>query len=181
LDEIVDLLFSTTADIRQEQVTEAESAAEAVGDEEHKPKFTPVAFHDACVRRLEKALGSPLVKRSRATFTAPDESLRVICAVSREHTRGGVASYWFAFHPHQAEYLAGSQHSYAAFGCGSEERLLLIPYTDFASWLDGMNETANEDRSYKHVSISCTDDRFELIRRQGWARIDLTHYLVTGQ
>ena len=94
--------------------------------------------HDACVRRLEKALGTPLVKRSRATFTAPDQSLRVICAISREHVRGGTHSYWFAFHPHQAEYLADSERSFVAFGCGSEQRLLMIPYTEFALWLEGM-------------------------------------------
>lgn len=133
LDEIVDLLFSTTADIRQDQVAESASAGEGEDDEERKPKFKPVAFHEACVRRLEKALRISLVRRSRATFAAPDDSVRVICSISREHVKSGAPSYWFAFHPHQAEYLAGAKHGYTAFGCGSEERLLLIPHTEFVS------------------------------------------------
>ena len=185
LDEIVELLFSTAEDIRQEQVVEddvseedADEDDEGLAASDRKPKFVPVAFHDACIRRIEKVLGTPLLKRSRATFFAPDKNLRLICAVSREHARSGTLSYWFAFHPHQAEYLAGSDRSYVAFGCGSEHQLLLIRYAEFAPWLDGMNETTTKDRTYKHVSIYRVGNRFELARRQSYPRIDLTPYLV---
>jgi len=184
LDEIVELLFSTAEDIKQEQVVEDEVSEEDEHDQpdglatDRKPKFVPVAFHDACIRRIEKVLGTSLLKRSRATFIAPDQNLRLICAISREHVRSGTHSYWFAFHPHQAEYLSGSETSYVAFGCGSERHLLLIRYTEFAPWLEGMNETTTKDRTYKHVSIFRVADRFELVRRQGYPRIDLTSYLV---
>jgi hypothetical protein len=184
LDEIVDLLFSTAEDIKQDQVLDElleESGGEEhdEGDDSHKkPKFVPVAFHDACIRRIEKVLSTSLLKRSRATFEAPDQNLRLICTVSREHVRGGTHSYWFAFHPHQAEYLKGTDLSYVSFGCGSEHDLLLIRYTEFASWLEGMNETTTKDRTYKHVSIFRIGAGFELVRRQGWPRIDLTPYLV---
>lgn len=180
LDEIVDLLFSAAEDLKQEQVLEGDNVD--VEDEEHaegrKPKFVPVAFHDACVRRIENTLGTSLVKRSRATFASADQALKVICAVSREHARAGNPSYWFAFHPHQSEYLADTDRSYVAFGCGSEQQLLLIPYEEFALWLEGMNETTTRDRTYKHVSISRSDRSFELVRKQGWPRVDLTPYLV---
>ncbi len=185
LDEIVELLFSTAEDIKQEQVVEDQVSEEDEHDEhdefattDRKPKFVPVAFHDACIRRIEKVLGTSLLKNSRATFIAPDKNLRLICAISREHVRSASHSYWFAFHPHQAEYLSGSDKSYVAFGCGSEHQLLLIRYTEFAPWLDGMNETTTKDRTYKHISIFRIADRFELVRRQGYPRIDLTPYLV---
>ncbi len=71
---------------------------------------------------------------------------------------------------------ASSPH--VAFGCGSEHQLLLIRYTVFAPWLEGMNETTKNDRTYKHISIFRVNDRFELVRRQGYPRIDLTAYLV---
>lgn len=185
LDEIVELLFSTAEDIKQEQVGADEVLDEHEEDEpdahvtaDRKPKFVPVAFHDACMRRIEKVLHTSLLKRSRATFTAPDKDLRLICAISREHVRSGTHSYWFAFHPHQAEYLADGAESYVAFGCGSEHQLLLIRYTEFAPWLEGMNETTKNNRTYKHVSIFRFANSFELVRRQGWPRIDLTPYLV---
>jgi hypothetical protein len=185
LDEIVELLFSTAEDIKQEQAVEDDvleadehDASDRIEAVDRKPKFIPVAFHDACIRRIEKVLGTSLLKRSRATFSAPDQDLRLICAISREHVRGGTHSYWFALHPHQAEYLSGRVNSYVAFGCGSEHQLLLIRYTEFAPWLDGMNETTTRDRTYKHVSIFRIADGFELVRRQGYPRIDLTRYLV---
>ena len=183
LDDIVELLFSTAEDIKQEQVV-ADEISEADDDDheqdadtERKPKFIPVAFHDACIRRIEKVLDTTLLKRSRATFAAADRDLRLICAVSREHVRGGT-SYWFAFHPHQAEYLSESSDSYVAFGCGSERQLLLIRYTEFEPWLQGMNETTTKRGTYKHVSIFRVNNRFELVRRQGLPRIELTSYLV---
>jgi hypothetical protein len=182
LDDIVDLLFSTTEDIKQDQVSVADSAALSDTDEDEgkdrKPKFTPVAFHDACIRRLEKVLGTHLIKRSRTAFASSDRPIRVICAVSREHARSGSRSYWFAFHPHQEEFLRGAKETYAAFGCGSESQLLIIPFTEFSKWLVGMNETSNEGRSYRHVSISRTQNRFELVRRHGFPRIDVTQYLI---
>jgi hypothetical protein len=182
LDDIVELLFSTAEDIKQEQVvadeiTEANDDHEQGADTSRKPKFVPVAFHDACIRRIEKVLDTTLLKRSRATFAAADRDLRLICAISREHVRGGT-SYWFAFHPHQAEYLTKSRDSYVAFGCGSEQQLLLIRYSEFEPWLQGMNETTTRRGTYKHVSIYRMNNRFELVRRQGWPRIELTSYLV---
>ena len=60
LDEIVDLLFSTAEDIKQEQVIESEpeEEEETVRPTDRKPKFVPVAFHEACIRRIEKEIGN---------------------------------------------------------------------------------------------------------------------------
>jgi hypothetical protein len=174
LDEIVDILFSTAEDIKQEEempeeVEEGEAA-------ERKPKFTPVAFHDACVARIQKLFTRTLLKRSRATFSSADGTLALICAVSKEHNNRGQLSYWFAFHPHQKEFLESAQDAYVAFGCGSEDHILLIPFADFAPWLEGMNVTQREDRFYWHVSIFREDEKFILHRKREEPRIDLTSY-----
>ncbi len=178
LDDIVDILFSTAEDFKEAQISGSEIDADP--DSLRKPKFTPVAFHAACIERVEHAIRASLVKRSRATFFSPDRPLHVICAVSREHILSQAANYWFAFHPHQQELLREKAESYLALGCGSAERLLLIPFVEFEKWLGGMNETIAEDRSYKHISVSRLDDRFELIRRQGVPRVALTKYFLTG-
>jgi hypothetical protein len=181
LDEIVDVLFSTAEDIKQEDEVPAEVEDEDTVAEQ-KPKFTPVAFHDACVARIEKHLAKTLLKRSRATFSSADEFLALICAVSKEHSGRGQTSYWFAFHPHQKEFLESAQEAYVAFGCGSQERILLVPFADFASWLDGMNVTQREERFYWHVSIFQENDKFVLHRKRGQPRIDLTpHFLPENQ
>jgi len=181
VDGIIDLVFFTTEDVKQEEemaeeVTEDDSETYA----ERMPKFKPVSFHDACAERIQVHLGKSLVRRSRAIYTSPDGSLAVVCAVSREHeNNAGARSYWYAFHPHQKETLEKADERYVAYGCGSDKQILLIPYDKFIGWLDGMNVTKGEDRFYWHVSIFKQDDRLMLHRRRGYERVDLTPYLLS--
>jgi hypothetical protein len=107
LDEIADILFSATEEIKQEAVTPEEGEV-IVHKESKEPKFTPVAFHDACISRIQAILGGPLVKRSRAQYSSPDKSIIVNCSVSKEHPPDTHPNYWFAFHPHQREASKGS-------------------------------------------------------------------------
>jgi len=175
LDEIVEIAFSAVEEAKQEA-----EAEEAEVDSPEK-KFTPVAFHEQCVARIEKALGCTLVKRSRASFSSPDKKTAVVCAVSRTYQRGGGYGYWFAFHPHQKEFLESAERGLVAFGCGSSNTLILIPIDEFATWLEGMNTTEKENRFYWHVHISRADDQFRLNRRKDVPEIDLTSYLLTGE
>jgi hypothetical protein len=182
LDDIVDLVFSTAEDVKQDELVDdavQDSREEgAVGSTVEGPKFVPVAFHEACVARIQNKLHVPLVRESRATFATPDKAVAVVCIVSKEHDPNGTPGYWFAFHPHQKQTLESSPTAYVAFGCGSPSRLLLIPFENFAEWLGGMNITERPDRMYWHVKIGRDGDRFVLGRRTGMARIDLTQYLI---
>jgi hypothetical protein len=175
LDEIVDLVFSTAEDVKQEDLAEVEDVETT--DRRHEPKFVPVAFHEACVARIQTALRSPFVRESRATFRSPDGVTTLVCAVSKEHDRAGFHGYWFAFHPHQRATLQNAQQAYVAFGCGSPEQVLLIPFDHFESWLDGMNVTEREDRMYWHVKIALDGKRLSLIR-SGVSRIELNEFLI---
>jgi hypothetical protein len=177
LDDIVELLFSTASEVKQEEIEPDESEPD-LSDRKREPKFIPVAFHEACVARIEIALGTPLVRESRATFRSPDRSLLLVCAVSKEHDRAGFHGYWFALHPYQREMLRSLSNAYVAFGCGSPNDVLLIPAGGFDKWLDGMNVTQRGDHMYWHVKIAREGERLALAR-PGVARIDLTGYLVT--
>jgi len=185
LDDIVDLVFSTAEEVKQEDEL-VESSLEDVredagsGSQDGGPKFVPVAFHEACVARIQTALHVPLVRESRATFATPDRAIAVVCIVSKQHNQTGTPGYWFAFHPHQKLSLQSAPTAYVAFGCGSPDQLLLIPFDVFAGWLDGMNITERPDRMYWHVKIGRDGARFILGRRTGMPRIDLTQYLITG-
>lgn len=178
VDEIIELVFSTAEDIKQE-----ERAPEGVKKQERaerqEPKFVPVSFNEACAERIEKVLGRTLIKRSRATFSSPDESLALVCAVSREYDEGAGKGYWFAFHPHQKERLDRSTEPYVAFGCGSPQKLVLMPLNKFAPLLGGMNQTHLEGgRSYWHVQIYDEGGRLILQRKKGEGRPDITEYLI---
>jgi hypothetical protein len=176
LDEIADILFSAAEDIKQEEVATEEVAVDKKSKE---PKLTPVAFHDACISRIQVFLREKLLKRSRAQYSSPDKSVIVNCAVSKEHNPETTPSYWFAFHPHQKEMLNSAPKSYVAFGCGTSKRVLLIPFSDFEPWLEGMWTTQKDDRYYWHVVIYRKGDKYSLHRKKGEKTIDLTPYLLT--
>ena len=100
--------------------------------------------------------------------------------VSKEHDADTTPNYWFAFHPHQREALESARTGYAAFGCGSSKRIVLIPIQDFEGWLEGIwRTTRKDDRFYWHISIYRNGDKYMLHRKKGAKNIDITSYLIT--
>lgn len=114
----------------------------------------------------------------RTTYASADGSVVVVCAVSRPHGSQSAPSFWYAFHPHQKESLQTGKENFVAFGCGSEDNVLLIPSADFSSWLPGMNKTEKSDRFYWHVKITNEDGKYVLRRKKGFERVDLTPHLL---
>ncbi len=170
LDPIVEIAFAAVEDIKKE--------SEGQGDDENlkEKKFTPVAFHDECITRIEKHLNKTLVKNSRASFKTADESTRVLCAVSRYHERA--KSYWFAFHPHQDEFLTSAGQAFVAFGCGDADTLFLIPFVEFKPWLDYFSKTELPDRFYWHVKIRKAGKSYIMTGRAGTKDFDITKYKI---
>lgn len=170
LDPIVEIAFAAVEDIKKE--------SEGEGDDENlkEKKFTPVAFHDECIARIEKRLDTTLVKNSRASFRTADDSTRVLCAVSRYHERA--KSYWFAFHPHQDDFLTSAGQAFVAFGCGDAETLFLIPFVEFKPWLEYFNKTELPDRFYWHVKIRKAGKSFFMTGRAGTKDFDITKYKI---
>ncbi|MDZ4818323.1 MAG: hypothetical protein SGJ20_05055 [Planctomycetota bacterium] len=180
LDEIVELVFSTAEDAKQvDDILETDDDQLVVESAKAtETKFAPVAFNALIAENVSRHLGTPLLKRTRALFSSPDESVRVVCAASRAYTGKAQQNYWFAFHPHQKEALEGAQRGFAAFGCGSPMNTFLIPMETFNGWLEGMNMTLKEERPYWHVQIYEEDGKPTLVRKKGVPRIDLTRYHI---
>lgn len=173
LDEIVDVIFSTAEDIKEEHLPDEPTEVDLGGK-----KFVPVSFHEACVLRVEKSIGSSLIRRTRSTFSSVDDSIALVCNVSKEHTRYEQRRFWFAFHPHQRDFLSNSQHCYVAFGCGSAETILLIPALEFIPWLDEMNITEKENRYYWHVHISYVGNEYVLHLKGGVEPVNLSRFIL---
>lgn len=176
LDEIADILFSATEEIKQETITVQEEQADDKKSKE--PKTAPVAFHDACIARIQAYLNETLVKRTRAQYSTPDKSMLVNCAVSKEHNPDTSPNYWFAFHPHQRDALKNAQKAFVAFGCGTSKRVLLIPFSEFEHLLDGMWITKKNDQLYWHVVIYRKGEKYSLQRKKGIKNIDVTPFLI---
>lgn len=180
LDAIAEVLFSATEEVKQDEIS-IESKEDSEEPKPNTPKFTPVAFHEACVQRIQSNLKVTLVKRSRSGYTSPDNSVALNCSVSKEHGSDTTPNYWFAFHPHQQAFLEKHQTPYVAYGCGSSANLILIPYAEFKPWLQHTWVTENGERTYWHVTIHREGQNYSLRLKKGTKPIDLTPYLVPNK
>ena len=88
--------------------------------------------------------------------------------------QGQYTKFWFAFHPHQQEFLSEFQNSFIAFGCGSPKDTLLISFKDFQPFLKNCGTTEKEERMYWHIVIHFRDQKF-LIGQPGQGRGSMTN------
>lgn len=176
VDGIIDLVFSAAEEVKKEEPPADETPED--GDEPKKPKFVPSNFRDECAARVQKHLGQPLVKRSFASYSSPDESLKIICINSREYKKTKASGYWFAFHPHQRDLLRDGSKTFLALGCGSKENILLIPGPTFVQWLERFHITELEGRFYWHIRIDKDKDRYLLRVKKGAEVVPLDQYLI---
>lgn len=179
IDEIIELVFSTTADLLDEDAPEVDESGGT--KKKRKKKFTPVSFHEECVERIKAEFSLNLIRRSRATFASPDGNVVVVCAVSREHKKVVGSKYWFAFHPHQMEQLEAAEIAYVGFGCGSADKVLVLGFDDFATMLPDFNETvATDGRRYWHVHIVERGKSFMIRLKGGVEPREVTQHLLAS-
>jgi hypothetical protein len=183
IDRLIELIFVASQDLQIETPTEDE--IEEAASEKKTRKFSderpsPVNFYEACFMKVQDMLGVNLVKQTRVSYSNQDKSTALICAVSKEYEQGQFTKFWFAFHPHQQEFLNEFQNSYVAFGCGKPEDTLLIPFKEFEPFLQNCGTTENEERMYWHIVIHYREKKY-LIGQPGQGRgsmTDITKYRV---
>ncbi|MDB4950090.1 MAG: hypothetical protein JWM27_2739 [Gemmatimonadetes bacterium] len=193
VDRIIDLVFSATEEVLHDQIPQALDIADgAAAGSLLKPtqqptmdiavdagpavdRAGPMMFNAACAQRISAVFRAVLLKRSRTLFSSPDESIGVVCLVSKEHP-GGV--YWYGYQDYARDSLKGFPNAYVAFGCGSPERIIVIPWNDVEQWLGGMNITDREGHKFWHVKIFFDGNAVVLHRKAGQLRVDLSKYLI---
>lgn len=151
------------------------------GDADKNP---PVSFHDECAAKISEHLGVTLKRQGRrTTYMSPDGIYRVICLVSHEYQDRSSGDYWFSFIPAQKRFLEEGAMSYVAFGCGSPEKIILIPFHLFSPLLENMRTTRSSDRNSTdvikwHVDIIEEEGVFLLGQSLSEGNADITHYLL---
>lgn len=180
IDKLIDLIFLASKDIQQETSTNAEIEIISGKSEKEEPKFIPSNFHEECISKIKKHLKVNLIKQSRISYTTEDKSIGLICSISKIHDQGKNENYWFSLYPHQSEYLNEFPSAYVAYGCGSSDTIVLVPYLEFRSFIKYFLKTENEDRMYYHISILKRENRLLLQqpKNQKQALIDFTKYKI---
>jgi hypothetical protein len=179
LDEIVDLVFSAAEEVKQEE-TDLDADGTSGDAEEAGETAKPMAFHEACVSRVSLQENITLVRRTRTTYATPDDAARAVCAVSKTHRLQGRESYWFAFHPHQNDFLADrGAKSFLILGCGTPDRVLALPYERMRTWLDDLWVTERDNgQQYWHIRLQAHGGKLWLDRRNGKGKLDVSEYLL---
>ena len=143
-------------------------------------KYDKNDLRDACIQRIEEYLQCPLGKRTLATFSSPNRSTAVVCAVATTLTKGEF--YWFQFRVSQKEFLEEPvvKKGYIAFGCGSADTLLVISARKFFRLLDQLQFA--EARNYWYLQIFPKGDRLVLrpFKKDAKREIDLTELSELG-
>jgi hypothetical protein len=173
VDRLIDIIFTTSEDLQADEA-DGELYADDSGDIA-RTQSTPMKYHEECVNRISAHLKVPLIKQGRCTYTNADQSVRVLCIVSKEYQRSGITRYWYAFHPSQQEFLNQGASSFIALGCGSADQIVLIPSGVFQKHLPVMRTTKTGDRFYWHVEIFIKGEQF-LLNKSTEEGIDITQY-----
>jgi len=173
VDRLIDIIFTTSEDLQSDE-TDGDLETEE-GESTARAQSAPVKYHEECVNRISAHLAVPLIKQGRCTYTNADQSVRVLCIVSKEYQRSGAIRYWFAFHPSQKDFLNEGERSFISLGCGSAAHIILIPSCEFQKHLTAMRTTESGNRYYWHVEIFKKDNRF-FLNKSTADGVDITKY-----
>ena len=109
-----------------------------------------------------------------------DRRTTVVCLASRGRDIGERIEYWFGLRIKQREALESGGESYIALGCGSKNRIILVPFLKFCHRLDDMNTTGKgEGIRHWHIEVVEEQDNYRLRLKAGRPAVDLTEYLLT--
>lgn len=178
LDGIIDLAFSAVED----SAFEGHVVPKKIGedDDNKKTHAKPVNFHSLCADRIGQWLKTSLIKQTRTLYTT-DDGQQISLAVSKQYEEKDSQGYWFAFHPYQRDALIKAKKGYVAFGCGSPNKIFIIPIEIFNKYLESMNTTEREGRSYWHVIIEGVGGEYSLQLKKGIKNPDISKYLISDR
>jgi hypothetical protein len=178
VDKLIELIFTATKDSQIDEVDDAEEDNQKELKKKDSEKAVPVSFYEDCIYVVEKKLSASLLKIGKILYANKERSIGLSCAVSKAYKQSDGEIYWYAFHPHQRDFLKEYNQSFVAYGCGDSTNIILMPTDFFFSKLDNMPTTTKQNRMYWHVKILKKGNRFSLKQSKEGTDVDVTEYKV---
>jgi len=161
IDKIIDVIFTTTVDVENQQGNEQE---EPNGQDElgsgKQIRTAPEllnAKREQAVEAFAVLKAKELVKQSRTLYWSTSKDLRVCCAVSKRYD-SVYQPYWYAYHPKWDAFLAEAKHGFFVLSCMDRDEAFAVPYSWLAANKKNLNMTENGDRSYWHIPVTTLDN-----------------------
>jgi hypothetical protein len=190
LDELVDVVFTTTQDVETAVSAETGKPLESESQEQSESsksawEFTPTEIIQGIRERLVAALGHRLecsfVKKSRALYWDPNRRQRIVCTVSKRYTNQGPVKYWYGYHPQWHTFLQEGEHGFFVLGCTHLEVAFALPVALISDHLEEFYTTEQKDGSgrYYHMQIVGTGaEKYALQLPHSGRTLVLDPYLV---
>ncbi len=170
LDRIIEVAFTAARDagavIQQETLpvvtdTDVKLSTSEVPKQEHTPQEVLTALRHRIVTAVGVHEAKPLIRKSAALYWSADQSLRVVCSISKRHERG---AYWYAYHPEWDKFLGEGNMGFYVLGCVGKDEAYAIPYSWIHSKLDTLYTTVRGEKMYWHIHLD-EDSQGEMLFR----------------
>jgi hypothetical protein len=191
VDKLIDVVFYTSRDLAEPENPDSPESVEILAPLEGAARLeanrgsrlpgthsSPVNFYEKCIARISRKLGKNLIKNGRVTYTSADKDTNVVLLNSKTYPEANGSSYWYGFRPNQDEFLAQAKSSFVAFGCGSEDTILLIPFDRFRAFLPKLGTTPDGHGgiTHSHVIILNVNSRYSI--RLDDEYVDVSEFVV---
>jgi hypothetical protein len=127
---------------------------------------------------LENKHGVRFHRRSAAIYRSNGNELGVVCTMSKWHAKN--ENYWYAYHPHQDEFLGTAKRGYFVLGMMDAGVAIALPLEVIRQNLEKLNTTTTPDgRSYWHIHVSPSrEGGFSLQRARGEPPLSLDRHVL---
>jgi hypothetical protein len=168
------LVFATKEDIEPEMVVD-----ETRGDVVEQPKVPNASFHDLVLPRLETFFQRPLVRRGRVVWAFPDDAVAVSCQVSRRYDAPLQQDlFWYGLKRTTRDKLSAFPKAWCAFGLGSPEMVVVLPYELLSKHLDSMFSSPDTSGGilHWHVRLRRNGGHIDLLTERDSVGVDVTRF-----
>ena len=168
LDELAEIVFTATQDIEEASegavsVDDAEKNGFHSGNEKTAPEIIKQK-RELIVEAASVQSDTALVRKTRALYWSADHSKRLVATISKRYENGGMAKYWYAYHPSWDSFLEDGDSSFLALGCVDLEHAYVIPLKVIQGALPSLNVTEKTGgKSYWHIKLVENDDGGHLL------------------
>jgi hypothetical protein len=180
--DIVALHSALVPETRPDYETTGESLPKVFENSGRKQERTDPLLMNAkrnkILRQLEDQHGVRLHRRSAAIYRSDNNEIGIVCAMSKWHVKN--ENYWYAYHPHQDEFLRTMTQGFFVLGMMDMEAAVALPVSVIRQNLDKLYTTTTTDgRTYWHIHVSRSENgRLSLQRAKGEPPLPLDPYAV---
>jgi hypothetical protein len=115
-------------------------------------------MHTFCVR--EKVT----LTQKKALYRSPDDSLHVICTVSKRYAKNRPA-YWYGYDPDWRKFLSEASQAFLILGCMDRNAAFVIPFKELEKLLPELYRTPPD--KHWHINVHEDVSGVHLLTKQG--------------